>query len=111
VLTQVLTGVIAVYLLQAHRFDWGIPALLLAIAGLAGLVAPASFRALSRSVVPGGTTPLDPPARGGLPAPHTPGPPAHGGPAGPPYPPAGLPRKPRETRPAAPKPPRVSRRS
>ena len=49
VLTQVLTGVIAVYLLQAHRFDWGIPALLLAIAGLAGLLAPASFRALSRS--------------------------------------------------------------
>ena len=49
VLTQVLTGVIAVYLLQAHRFDWGVPALLLAIAGLAGLLAPASFRALSRS--------------------------------------------------------------
>ena len=47
VLTQVLTGVIAVYLLQAHRFDWGVPALLLAIAGLAGLLAPASFRALS----------------------------------------------------------------
>ena len=60
VLTQVLTGVIAVYLLQAHRFDWGIPALLLAIAGLAGLLAPASFRALSRSAAPGGTTPVDP---------------------------------------------------
>ena len=59
VLTQVLTGVIAVYLLQAHRFDWGVPALLLAITGLAGLLAPASFRALSRPVTPGGTTPRE----------------------------------------------------
>ena len=48
VMIQVLTGIIAVYLLQAHRFDWGIPALLLAIAGLAGLLAPASIHALSR---------------------------------------------------------------
>jgi hypothetical protein len=48
VLTQLLTGVIAVYLLQAHRYDWAIPALLLAIAGLAGLLAPASLRALNR---------------------------------------------------------------
>ena len=48
VMTQVLTGIIAVILLQAHRFDWGIPALLLAIAGLAGLLAPASLHALSR---------------------------------------------------------------
>lgn len=52
VLTQVLTGVIAVYLLQAHRFDWGVPALLLALAGLAGLLTPASFRALTRPVPP-----------------------------------------------------------
>ena len=49
VMTQLLTGVIAIYLLQAHRFDWGIPALLLAIAGLAGLLAPASLRALTRA--------------------------------------------------------------
>jgi len=48
VMTQVLTGVIAVYLLQAHRFDWGVPALLLALAGLAALVAPPSWRALNR---------------------------------------------------------------
>ena len=48
VMTQVLTGVIAVYLLQAHRFDWGVPAVLLALAGLAGLLAPPSLRALSR---------------------------------------------------------------
>ena len=52
VMTQVLTGVVAIYLLQAHRFDWGVPALLLALAGLAGLLAPASFRALNRPVPP-----------------------------------------------------------
>ena len=48
VMTQVLTGLIAVWLLEAHRYAWGIPALLLAIAGLAGLLAPSSLRALAR---------------------------------------------------------------
>ena len=47
-MTSRRTGVVAVYLLQAHRYDWGIPALLVAGAGLAGLLAPVSFRALSR---------------------------------------------------------------
>lgn len=50
VMTQLLTGVIAVYLLQAHRYDWGVPALLLAVAGLAALLAPASLRTLTRQV-------------------------------------------------------------
>jgi hypothetical protein len=49
VMTQVLTAVIAVALLGAHRYGWGIPALLLAIAGLAGLLTPSSLRALARS--------------------------------------------------------------
>jgi hypothetical protein len=48
VMIQVLTGVVAVYLLQAHRFDWGVPALLLAAAGLAAVLAPDSWRALTR---------------------------------------------------------------
>jgi hypothetical protein len=48
VMTQVFVALIAVWLLEAHRYAWGIPALLLAIAGLAGLFAPASLRALSR---------------------------------------------------------------
>ncbi|MGH3266100.1 MAG: hypothetical protein ACRDNS_29370 [Trebonia sp.] len=52
VLTQVFTIMIAVWLLQAHRDGWGIPALLLAIAALAGLFAPASLRALTRTVDP-----------------------------------------------------------
>ncbi len=48
VLTQVFTGLIAIWLLQAHRYAWGIPALLLAVVGLAGLVAPSSWQALAR---------------------------------------------------------------
>jgi hypothetical protein len=47
VMTQLGVGVVGILLLQAHRFDWGIPALVLAIAGLAGLFAPASLRALN----------------------------------------------------------------
>jgi hypothetical protein len=54
VMTQLAVGAVGIWLLQAHRVDWGIPALLLAIAGLAGLFAPASLRALNR---PRGTTP------------------------------------------------------
>ena len=50
VLTQVFTLLIAVWLLQAHRYGWGIPALLLAIAALAGLFAPTSLRALTRTM-------------------------------------------------------------
>ena len=48
VMTQVFTVMIAIWLLEAHRYAWGVPALLLAIAGLAGLLAPASLRALAR---------------------------------------------------------------
>jgi hypothetical protein len=62
-MTQVLTGVDAVYLLQAHRFDWGVPALLLALAGLAALVAPPSWRALNRPAPAGETTTKPPVSR------------------------------------------------
>jgi len=48
VMTQVFAGFIAIWLLEAHRFWWGFPTLLLMIAGLAGLFAPASLRALAR---------------------------------------------------------------
>jgi len=48
VMTQVFTIFIAVWLLQAHRYGWGLPALVLAVAGLAGIFAPASLRALNR---------------------------------------------------------------
>jgi hypothetical protein len=52
VMTQIFAIIIGIVLIQAHRFGWGFPALVLAVAGLAGLFAPTSFRALSR---PGGT--------------------------------------------------------
>jgi hypothetical protein len=55
-LSQVFTAVIALWLLEAHRYAWGVPALLLAIAGCVGLFAPTSFRALARPVDPKGTT-------------------------------------------------------
>jgi hypothetical protein len=48
VMVQVFTALIAIWLLQAHQYAWGLPALLLAVAGLAGLFAPASLRALNR---------------------------------------------------------------
>jgi len=48
VLAQVFTIIVAVSLLDGHRYGWGVPALLLAAAGLAGLFAPASLRALNR---------------------------------------------------------------
>jgi hypothetical protein len=50
VMIQLFTGIVGVWLLQAGRIGWGIPALLLAIAGLAGLFAPASLRALTHQV-------------------------------------------------------------
>jgi hypothetical protein len=48
VLTQVTTAAVAVFLIQGGRYEWGIPGLVLAAAGLAGLLSPASFRALLR---------------------------------------------------------------
>jgi hypothetical protein len=48
VMTQVFAGFIASWLLEAHRFWWGVPPLLLMIAGLVGLLAPTSLRALAR---------------------------------------------------------------
>src|ERR1700677_2604814 len=50
VLVQVFTGIMAIILLQAHRDDWGLPLLLLAILGLVGLLVPASLKALARPV-------------------------------------------------------------
>jgi len=48
VMTQVFVGAAGIYLLDGHRMDWGVPALLLAAACLAGLFTPASLRALNR---------------------------------------------------------------
>jgi hypothetical protein len=48
IMTQVFTVFIAIWLLDAHRYAWGVPALIMAIAGFAGLFAPTSLRALTR---------------------------------------------------------------
>ena len=54
VMTQVFAIILGIVLIQADRFGWGLPALVLAAAGLAGLFAPTSLRALNH---PRGTTP------------------------------------------------------
>lgn len=47
-LTQLFAGIVGVYLVQGHRYGWGIPLLVLAGAGFALLLAPPSLRALNR---------------------------------------------------------------
>jgi hypothetical protein len=47
VLTQLFTGIVAVYLLQAGRLDWGVPGIVLAIGGVVTLLSPASVRLLT----------------------------------------------------------------
>ena len=46
-LTQLFTGIVAIYLMQSGRFDWGVPAVLLAIAGFGTLLAPSSVEMLT----------------------------------------------------------------
>ncbi len=46
-LTQLFTGIVAIYMLQAPRLDWGIPAIVLAIAGFGALLAPSSIELLT----------------------------------------------------------------
>jgi hypothetical protein len=47
-LTQLFFGIVGIYLVQAHRLEWGVPLLVLAATGLAALLAPPSLRALTR---------------------------------------------------------------
>jgi hypothetical protein len=46
--TQLFVGGYAWYLIGRHLYGWGVPALLLAVACLAGLFTPASLQALNR---------------------------------------------------------------
>ena len=62
VMTQVFVIIAGFTLLDGHRPEWGVPALLLAVGCLAGLLTPASLRALNRP--PAGRPPVvNPPAR------------------------------------------------
>src|ERR1700735_2028001 len=54
VMTQVFAVIIGIVLIQAGRLGWGLPALVFAVAGLAGLFAPTSLRKVH---YPRGTTP------------------------------------------------------
>jgi hypothetical protein len=51
VLTQVFVVIAGITLLDGNRPEWGVPALVLAGACMAGLLTPASLRALNRSPV------------------------------------------------------------
>jgi len=46
-LTQLFFGIVGIYLLQGDRLEWGVPVVVLAVAGLAALLAPPSLRALT----------------------------------------------------------------
>jgi hypothetical protein len=46
-LTQLFTGIVGIYLLQGGRYNWGAVTVVLALAGLAVLLAPPSTRALT----------------------------------------------------------------
>ncbi len=45
-LTQLFVGIVGIYLVQGHRYAWGVPCLLLALAGFTTLLVPPSLRAL-----------------------------------------------------------------
>jgi hypothetical protein len=46
-ITQILTGLISIYVVQSRQYDWGVPGLVLAIAGLVLILVPPSTRALT----------------------------------------------------------------
>jgi hypothetical protein len=60
-LTQLFAGIVSIYLVQGHRYEWGGPGLALATAGFVALLLPPSMRALARD--PGTADPAEPPAR------------------------------------------------
>ena len=61
-LTQLFTGIVGIYLVQGHRYGWGVPTLVLAAAGFLALLLPPSLRTLT-----GGrpVPPRAPPGSGG----------------------------------------------
>ncbi len=67
-LTQLFVGIVGIYLVQGHRYEWGIPSLLLAAAGFALLLMPASLRALAAPPHGGGPAPQSPPQAKAVPA-------------------------------------------
>ena len=46
-LTQLFVGIVSIYVVQGHRYEWGVPGVVLAVAGFAALLVPPSLRALT----------------------------------------------------------------
>jgi len=57
-ITQILTGLVCIYVVQSHQYDWGVPGLALAAAGLVLILVPPSTRALAHH--PHRTAPAQP---------------------------------------------------
>ncbi len=72
VMIQLFVIIAGVTLLDGHRPEWGVPALLLAVACLAGLFTPASLRALNRPRPPQAAPPASGKPASGKPAHDTP---------------------------------------
>jgi ABC-type glycerol-3-phosphate transport system permease component len=51
-ITQILTGLISVYVVQSRQYDWGVPGVALAVAGLILILIPPSVRALAHHAEP-----------------------------------------------------------
>jgi peptidoglycan/LPS O-acetylase OafA/YrhL len=60
-LTQLFAGIVSIYLIQGHRYEWGGPGLALAVAGFVALLVPPSLRTLASGPRP--ADPAEPPAR------------------------------------------------
>ncbi len=58
-LTQLFTGIVGIYLVQGQRYSWGIPALVLMLAGFVLLLVPPSIRALTERA-DGQSSPVSP---------------------------------------------------
>jgi len=69
-LTQLFGGIVGIYLLQGHRFDWGAVLVVLAVLGFAALLSAPSVRALtgSRQAPPEREPPASKPPAGQPPA-------------------------------------------
>ena len=73
-LTQLFTGIVGIYLVEGHRYAWGVPVLAAMAAGFVALLVPPSLRALATGPSVGGGDAADS---------------GHATPGGSPVPPAG----------------------
>jgi hypothetical protein len=65
ILTQLFVGIVGIYLVQGHRYDWGVPGIALAVVGFAALLSRPSWRALAGDPPALGTGHRDGPRPGG----------------------------------------------